>query len=158
MSSFKVFDIAGSGMSAESVRLNTVASNLANADSVSGDPSQVYQAKHPVFQSVQALGAANLGVAALAATVVGAAANQLAQQASASVKVSGIASNTAAPEARYDPSNPLANSDGYVYSSNVNVVEEMTDMISASRSYQNNVEVMNTARNMMLDTLKLGQS
>ena len=148
MSSFKVFDIAGSGMSAESVRLNTVASNLANADSVSGDPSQVYQAKHPVFQSVQALGAA----------AIGAAANQLSQQASASVKVSGIASNTAAPEARYDPSNPLANSDGYVYSSNVNVVEEMTDMISASRSYQNNVEVMNTARNMMLDTLKLGQS
>jgi len=148
MSSFKVFDIAGSGMSAESVRLNTVASNLANADSVSGDPTQVYQAKHPVFQSVQALGTAALGAAA----------NQLSQQASASVKVSGIASNTAAPEARYDPSNPLANSDGYVYSSNVNVVEEMTDMISASRSYQNNVEVMNTARNMMLDTLKLGQS
>jgi flagellar basal-body rod protein FlgC len=143
MSSFKVFDIAGSGMSAESVRLNTVASNLANANSVSGDPSQVYQAKHPVFQSVQALGAA---------------ASQTAEQASASVKVLGIAANQAAPEARYDPSNPLANSEGYVYSSNVNVVEEMTDMISASRSYQNNVEVMNTARNMMLDTLKLGQS
>jgi len=143
MSSFKVFDIAGSGMSAESVRLNTVASNLANANSVSGDPSQVYQAKHPVFQSVQALGAA---------------ASQTAEQASASVKVLGIAANQAAPEARYDPSNPLANSEGYVYSSNVNVVEEMTDTISASRSYQNNVEVMNTARNMMLDTLKLGQS
>jgi flagellar basal-body rod protein FlgC len=173
MSSFNVFDIAGSGMSAESVRLNTVASNLANADSVSGDPSQVYQAKHPVFQSVQALGAAALGAATLRAATLsmaapgsgslGAAAlaatsNHLAEQASASVKVSGIAANTAAPEARYDPSNPLANSDGYVYSSNVNVVEEMTDMISASRSYQNNVEVMNTARNMMLDTLKLGQS
>jgi flagellar basal-body rod protein FlgC len=162
MSSFKVFDIAGSGMSAESVRLNTVASNLANADSVSGDPNQVYQAKHPVFQSVQSLeaatlGAAALGTAAFGAAGIGAAANQLSQQASASVKVSGIASNTAAPEARYDPSNPLANSDGYIYSSNVNVVEEMTDMISASRSYQNNVEVMNTARNMMLDTLKLGQ-
>jgi len=159
MSSFKVFDIAGSGMSAESVRLNTVASNLANADSVSGDPTQVYQAKHPVFQSVQALGEAALGPAALGgAATLSVASNQLAQQASASVKVSGITANTAAPEARYDPSNPLANSDGYVYSSNVNVVEEMTDMISASRSYQNNVEVMNTARNMMLDTLKLGQS
>jgi flagellar basal-body rod protein FlgC len=143
MSSFKVFDIAGSGMSAESVRLNTVASNLANADSVSGDPTQVYQAKHPVFQSVQELGAA---------------ASQSAQQASASVRVLGIAANQAAPEAHYDPGNPLANSDGYVYSPNVNAVEEMTDMISASRSYQNNVEVMNTARNMMLDTLKLGQS
>jgi flagellar basal-body rod protein FlgC len=143
MSSFKVFDIAGAGMSAESVRLNTVASNLANADSVSGDPSQVYQAKHPIFQTVQALGAG---------------AGQTADQASASVKVLAIAANQAAPEARYDPANPLANSEGYVYSSNVNVVEEMTDMISASRSYQNNVEVMNTARNLMLDTLKLGQS
>jgi flagellar basal-body rod protein FlgC len=150
MSSFKVFDIAGSGMSAQSVRLNTVASNLANADSVSGDPTQVYQAKHPVFQSVQALGAA--GAASLDAG-----SNHLSAQASASVKVSGIVTNTAAPEARYDPSNPLASSEGYVYSSNVNVVEEMTDMISASRSYQNNVEVMNSARNMMLDTLKLGQ-
>ena len=145
MSSFKVFDIAGSGMSAESVRLNTVASNLANADSVSGDPTQVYQAKHPVFQTVQALGA-------------GAGAGQTAEQASASVKVLAIAANQAAPEARYDPGNPLANADGYVYSPNVNVVEEMTDMISASRAYQNNVEVMNTARNLMLDTLKLGQS
>jgi flagellar basal-body rod protein FlgC len=158
MSSFNVFDIAGSGMSAESVRLNTVASNLANADSVSGDPTQVYQAKHPVFQSVQALGAAALGTTALGTATMGTGSSHLSQQASASVKVSGIAANTAAPEARYDPSNPLANSDGYVYSSNVNVVEEMTDMISASRSYQNNVEVMNTARNMMLDTLKLGQS
>ncbi len=144
MSSFKVFDIAGSGMSAESVRLNTVASNLANADSVSGDPSQVYQAKHPVFQSVQA-------------QALGAAAGSTAEQASASVKVLGVVNNTAAPETRYDPSNPLANADGYVYGPNVNVVEEMTDMISASRSYQNNVEVMNTARNLMLDTLKLGQ-
>jgi flagellar basal-body rod protein FlgC len=158
MSSFNVFDIAGSGMSAESVRLNTVASNLANADSVSGDPNQVYQAKHPVFQSVQALGAAALGTTALGTATMGTGSSHLSQQASASVKVSGIAANSAAPEARYDPSNPLANSDGYVYSSNVNVVEEMTDMISASRSYQNNVEVMNTARNMMLDTLKLGQS
>lgn len=142
MSSFNVFDIAGSGMSAESVRLNTVASNLANADSVSGDPTQVYQAKHPVFQAVQA-------------SAMAAGQNS---QANASVKVLGITQNTAAPEARYDPSNPLANSDGYVYAPNVNVVEEMADMISASRSYQNNVEVMNTARNLMLDTLKLGQS
>jgi len=149
MSSFKIFDIAGSGMSAESVRLNTVASNLANADSVSGDPAQVYQAKHPVFQALQQSQAAQL---------VNGAAAQLAEQASAGVTVTGIVANTAAPDARYDPGNPLANADGYVYSPNVNVVEEMTDMISASRAYQNNVEVMNTARNMMLDTLKLGQS
>jgi flagellar basal-body rod protein FlgC len=149
MSSFKVFDIAGSGMSAESVRLNTVASNLANADSVSGDPSQVYQAKRPVFQTVQDFQTAQ---------TLGSASAQALEQASASVKVAGIVANGTAPESRYDPGNPLANADGYVYSSNVNVVEEMTDMISASRAYQNNVEVMNTARNLMLDTLKLGQS
>ena len=143
MSSFNVFDIAGSGMSAESVRLNTVASNLANADSVSGDPTQVYQAKHPVFQAVQALGAA---------------ASHTAEQASASVKVLGIANNQAAPDARYDPGNPLADAQGNVYAPNVNVVEEMADMISASRSYQNDVEVLNTSRDMMLATLKLGQS
>ena len=139
MSSFKIFDIAGSGMSAQSVRLNTVASNLANADSVSGDPNNVYRAKHPVFQAV--LGS---GLNADAST--------------ATVTVSGIAENPAAPASRYDPGNPLADSQGYVYAPNVNIVEEMTDMISASRSYQNNVEVMNTARDLMLDTLKLGQS
>jgi flagellar basal-body rod protein FlgC len=139
MSSFKIFDIAGSGMSAESVRLNTVASNLANADSVSGDPNNVYRAKHPVFQAVL-----NSGLGADAAT--------------ATVAVSGITENPAAPASRYDPGNPLADAQGYVYAPNVNVVEEMTDMISASRSYQNNVEVLNTARDLMLDTLKLGQS
>lgn len=136
MSSFKIFDIAGSGMSAQSVRLNTVASNLANAESVSGDPNSVYQARHPVFQAV---------------------ANQQ-DPATASVKVSSIVQSNNPPEARYDPGNPLADGQGYVYSSGINVVEEMTDMISASRSYQNNVEVLGTARDLMLDTLKLGQS
>ena len=100
-------------------------------------PSQVYRAKHPVFQ---------------------AATQTSGNQASTAVNVLGITESTAAPDSRYDPGNPLANADGYVYSPNVNVVEEMADMISASRSYQNNVEVMNTARNMLLDTLKLGQS
>lgn len=137
MPSFNIFDIAGSGMSAQSVRLNTTASNLANADSVSGDPNAVYKARHPVFKAVQA--------------AVGA------DQSEAAVQVAGIAQSTAAAQARYEPGNPLANSDGYVYSSNVNVVEEMVDMISASRSYQNNVEVMNTSKELMLATLKLGQ-
>ena len=136
MSSFKIFDIAGSGMSAQSVRLNTVASNLANADSVSGDPNNVYRAKHPIFQAV--MGGGDLSTA--------------------KVNVSGIAQSQAAPETRYDPGNPLADAQGNVYAPNVNVVEEMADMISASRSYQNNVEVLNTSRDMMLATLKLGQS
>jgi flagellar basal-body rod protein FlgC len=136
MSSFSIFDIAGSGMSAQSVRLNTVASNLANAESVSGTPEGVYRARHPVFKAEMPADAADPG---------------------ASVSVQGIVESTAAPEKRYDPGNPLANAEGYVFAPSVNTVEEMVDMISASRSYQNNVEVMNTARTMMLATLKLGQ-
>ena len=126
MSNFKIFDIAGSGMSAQSVRLNTVASNLANADRVPG----------PVFQAVMGGG----------------------DMSTAKVNVTGISESQAAPETRYDPGNPLADAQGNVYAPNVNVVEEMADMISASRSYQNNVEVLSTARDMMLATLKLGQS
>jgi len=143
MSSFKIFDIAGSGLSAESVRLNTVASNLANADSVSGDPATVYKARHPIFQAVQQQiqGAASLDA-----------------QSAAAVRVSGIMESQAAPQMRYDPGNPLANAQGNVYAPNVNVIEEMTDMISASRAYQDNVEVMNTSKDLMLATLKLGQS
>ena len=146
MSSFKIFDIAGSGISAQSVRLNTVASNLANADSVSGDPATVYKARHPVFESVKASVAAQALNAANGGTDAG----------SAAVRVRGIVESTADPTQRYEPGNPLANADGNVYSPNVNVIEEMTDMISASRAYQNNVEVMNTSKELMLATLKLG--
>lgn len=141
MSSFKVFEIAGSGLSAQSVRLNTVASNLANADSVSGDPSTVYKARHPVFQAVHA--------------AVGAAARGQPQD-GATVRVAGIVESQAPPTVRNDPGNPLADAQGNVYAPNVNVIEEMTDMISASRAYQNDVEVMSTAKDLMLATLKLG--
>ena len=143
MSSFKIFDIAGSGLSAQSVRLNTVASNLANADSVSGDPSTVYKARHPVFESVKA---------SVASQTMG----SLAGADASAVRVRGIVESTAAPTERYEPGNPLANADGNVYSPNVNVIEEMTDMISASRAYQDNVEVLNTSKDLMLATLKLG--
>src|SRR5690348_15096594 len=146
MPSFKVFDIAGSGLSAQSVRLNTVASNLANADSISGDPATVYKARHPVFQAVRAsLGAHAPGAAAGAS-----------QGSDAAVRVAGIVQNNTPPSSRYEPGNPLADSNGYVYAPNVNVVEEMADMISASRSYQNDVEVLETSKQLMLDTLKLG--
>ena len=137
MSSFKIFDVAGSGMSAQSVRLNTTASNLANADSVSGDPNQVYKAKHPLFEAIRT----GLGT----------------NSASNGVAVKGIYESTAPATARYEPGNPLADQNGYVYGPAVNTVEEMVNMISASRSYQNNVEVMNTAKEMMLATLRLGQ-
>lgn len=143
MTSFKIFDIAGSGLSAQSVRLNTVASNLANADSVSGDPATVYKARHPVFAAVRAA----LAAGSLAGT----------QGAEAAVQVRGIIENNAPPTVRYEPGNPLADAQGNVYAPNVNVIEEMTDMISASRSYQNDIEVMNTSKDLMLATLKLGQ-
>jgi flagellar basal-body rod protein FlgC len=142
MSSFKIFDIVGSGLSAQSVRLNTVASNLANADSVSGDPATVYKARHPVFQAVQAAVGHNLSATDRAS--------------GASVKVRAIVQSNAAPTERYDPGNPLADEHGNVFAPNVNVIEEMTDMISASRAYQDNVEVLNTSKDLMLATLKLG--
>ena len=140
MSSFKIFDIVGSGLSAQSVRLNTVASNLANADSVSGDPNTVYKARHPVFQAVQAAAGQSANAKASAATV----------------QVTGIVQSNAPPTERYDPGNPLADEHGNVYAPNVNVVEEMTDMISASRAYQDNVAVLNTSKDLMLAPLKLG--
>jgi flagellar basal-body rod protein FlgC len=142
MSSFKIFDIAGSGLTAQSVRLNTVASNLANADSVSGDPATVYKARHPVFQAVHA--ALNQGPTATDGA------------SGSTVRVSGIVQSNAPPSERYDPGNPLADQHGNVYAPNVNVIEEMTDMISASRAYQDNVEVLNTSKDLMLATLKLG--
>jgi flagellar basal-body rod protein FlgC len=141
MSSFKAFDIAGSGMAAQSVRLNTTASNLANAESVSGDPAKVYKPRHPIFEAVRA---------SLSTSPTDANGNP-------AVKVSGIYESPAPAVARYEPGNPLANADGYVYSPSVNAVEEMVNMISASRSYQNNVEVMNTSKDLLLATLRLGQ-
>ena len=141
MSSFKAFEIAGSGMAAQSVRLNTTASNLANADSVSGDAATVYKARHPIFQAVKStLASQGAGV-----------------QSGPAVKVTGIYESTAPATARYEPGNPLADAKGYVYAPAVNVVEEMVNMISASRSYQNNVEVMNTSKELLLATLRLGQ-
>jgi len=129
-------------MAAQSVRLNTTASNLANAESVSGDPNRVYKARHPIFEAVRAqlqAGAAQQG-------------------GDAAVRVTGIYESQAPATARYEPGNPLANAEGYVYAPAVNVVEEMVNMISASRSYQNNVEVMNTSKDLLLATLRLGQS
>jgi flagellar basal-body rod protein FlgC len=141
MSSFKAFDIAGSGMAAQSVRLNTTASNLANADSVSGTAAGVYKPRHPIFEAVRAQ------LAAQGTT----------PESQPAVRVRGIYESTAPAGQRYEPGNPLADTNGYVYAPAVNVVEEMVNMISASRSYQNNVEVMNTSKDLLLATLRLGQ-
>ncbi|SFF55424.1 flagellar basal-body rod protein FlgC [Fontimonas thermophila] len=135
MSSFKIFDIAGSALAAQSVRLNTVASNLANADTIAGDAESVYKARLPVFEAVTEPGAPE----------------------ASGVRVLGIVESTAAAQKRYEPGHPLADADGYVYAPNVNVVEEMVNMISAARSYQSSVEVMNTAKELALRTLTLGR-
>jgi flagellar basal-body rod protein FlgC len=135
MSSFRIFDIAGSALSAQSLRLNTVASNLANADVVSGSAEASYKARMPVFQAERSAPG----------------------QSASGVQVLGIVESQTPAEKRYEPGHPQADGEGYVYSSNVNVVEEMTNMISASRAYQNSVEVMNTAKELALRTLSLGK-
>ena len=132
--SMNIFDVAGSAMSAQSQRMNVTASNLANADSVSGPDGQPYRAKQVVF-----------AVASPDEQGVG------------GVQVTGVIEDQAPMRLVYDPKNPLANTGGYVTMPNVNVVEEMVNMISASRSYQANVEVLNTAKTMMLKTLTIGQ-
>ena len=138
MSLFKILDIAGSAVSAQSQRLNVVASNLANADTVAGPDGTAYKARQVVFQTTL------LGHAGSNDTTAG-------------VRVSTITEDQTPGRRIHDPKHPQADADGYVTYSNVNTVEEMVNMISASRSYQNNVEVMNTAKTLLLKTLQLGQ-
>ncbi len=138
MSMFKIFDVAGSALSAQTVRLNTTASNLANADSVSSSIDQTYRARQPVFAAM--LDQARSG-----------------DQTAVGVQVKGIVESQSELRQEYRPDHPMANEEGYVFLPNVNVVEEMANMISASRSFQTNVEVTNTAKQMMLQTLRIGE-
>ncbi len=135
MSMFTHCGVSGSAVSAQAQRLNTVASNLANADAVAGPDGQAYKARQVLFQTVP------MGNNA----------------ASAGVKVQNIVESDAPNRRVFNPQHPSADADGYVTHSNVNPVEEMVNMISASRSYQNNVEVMNTAKSLLLKTLQMGQ-
>lgn len=137
MSLFRIFDIAASGMSAQSIRLNTVSSNLANADSVSSSEGKTYRARQPIF----------------AATLD----DVFNESPDVKVKVLGIVESQEPLQTRYAPNHPMANEDGYIFMPNVNTVEEMANMISASRSYQANVEVVNTSKQMLLRTLALGE-
>jgi len=130
------FLISGSGMSAQSLRLNTTASNMANAETVSASEEAAYKARQPVFRNVL-LGHQH--------------------PAQSGVQVSGIVESEAKVRLQYNPQHPLANEKGYVYTTNVNTVEEMINMMSASRSYQNNVEVLNTSKDLLLRTLSLGR-
>ncbi|HMN81948.1 MAG TPA: flagellar basal body rod protein FlgC [Burkholderiaceae bacterium] len=134
MSLLKTMTVGATALTAQSQRLNVVASNLANADSVAGPDGQPYKARQVVFQTI---------------------ANS--QAAGGGVRVNNIVEDPAPGKRTWDPKHPLADAEGYVTQSNVNVVEEMVNMISASRSYQNNVEVMNTAQQLLLKTLQLGQ-
>jgi flagellar basal-body rod protein FlgC len=148
MSLASVFNIAGTGMSAQTTRLNTVASNIANAETVSSSIDKTYRARHPVFATMfqNAQGSGDSGSLFADSDSSG-----------AGVQVSGVVEDQSNLEARYEPSSPAANKDGYVYYPNVNVVEEMADMISASRSFQTNADIMNTAKTMMQKVLTLGQ-
>ena len=134
MSLFNVFNISGSAMSAQSQRLNTVASNLANADSATSVNGKPYKAKQVVFSAIPSNSPDVSGV-----------------------KVQKVVEDKSPPKVLYDPKHPLADEKGYVTMPNVNVTEEMVNMISASRAYQNNVETMNAAKTMLLKTLTIGQ-
>jgi len=145
MSLSRIFEISASAMTAQTQRLSTVASNLANADSVAGPDGKAYKARQVQFQAVP-----------LDARPGAAAGNDIASQASLAVAVTGVSESDAPGRRVFDPKHPSADKDGYVSFSNVNVVDEMVNMISASRSYQTNVEVMNTARQLLMKTLSLG--
>lgn len=134
MSMLSIFGVSGSAISAQAQRLNVVASNLANADAVAGPDGQAYKARQVMFQTVP-----------------------LGEPGTAGVKVKTISESTAPARRTYEPAHPSADGQGYVTHSNVNPVEEMVNMMSASRSYQNNVEVMNTAKSLLLKTLQIGQ-
>ena len=134
MSAFGVFHIAGSALSAQSMRLNAVASNLANADSLVGADGKPYRAKQVVFETIPVDGPASQGV-----------------------RVKQVVEDASPGRLVYDPKSPAADEQGYVTMPNVSVVDEMVNMISASRSYQTNVEVMNTAKQLLLKTLTIGQ-
>lgn len=134
MSLFNIFNVSGSAMSAQSQRLNVVASNLANADSTTSSTGEAYRAKQVIFEAAQVDGSQSQGV-----------------------KVQKVIEDTSPMKMVYDPKHPSADEKGYVAMPNVNVVDEMVNMISASRSYQTNVETMNTAKTLLLKTLTIGQ-
>ncbi len=142
MSLFNIFDVAGSGMSAQSVRLNTTASNIANADAVSSSINETYRARHPVF----------------AAELAQASASQAqGNQSAMKVAVKGIVESDKPLIKEFSPDHPMADEEGFIYKPNVNVMEEMADMISASRTYQMNTQVADAAKNMLQQTLRMGK-
>ncbi|ORU94560.1 MAG: flagellar basal-body rod protein FlgC [Cycloclasticus sp. symbiont of Bathymodiolus heckerae] len=141
MSLYNIFDIAGSGMSAQTTRLNLVASNMANAETVSSSTGKTYRARQPVFGAVLQDAMSHHGQ----------------RNGAKGVRVLGVVESQTPLRQEYAPQHPMANEGGYIFKSNVNMIEEMTNMMSASQSYKNNVEMLNTAKQLLQQTLKIGQ-
>lgn len=141
MSTFSLFDVAGMGMSAQSLRLNTIASNLANAETVASSPEEAYRSRHPVFATVH----------------MNAMDDAVENSASVGVEVNQIMESDKDVQMRYEPTNPKADANGYVYLSNVNVADQMSDMISASRTFQTNAEMMRSAKELMQHVINIGK-
>lgn len=135
MSLSNVFNIAGSALSAQSTRISTISSNLANVDSIGSSPEDVYKARYPVFRAIF----------------------DDASESAARVQVDGIYESNKEPISTRDPSHPMADEEGFVYSANINTVEEMVNMMSASRTYQSSVEAMNTSKQLLMQTLNMGK-
>lgn len=139
MSLNTVFDIAGSALSAETVRFRASVENMSNSNVTAGTPEEVYQPKYPIFQTIQESQNQWMG-----------------DQIKAGVQIKGMYESDIEPSKRYEPNNPISDEKGFVYTTNVNSVEEMANVISASRSYQMNIELLNTAKQLMQRTLQLG--
>ena len=136
MSMLKIFEVAGSALSAQSLRLNITASNLANADTLAGSPDAAYKARQPVFKAMM---------------------QNLVDPTANPVRMVGVVRSETPHPVQHLPEHPMADAEGKVYASNVNPVEEMVNMISASRSYQSNIEVINTSKQLMIRTLSMGE-
>ncbi|CAK0756316.1 flagellar basal-body rod protein FlgC [Gammaproteobacteria bacterium] len=137
MSIFKIFDTAGTGLSAQALRLNLVASNMANVDAVSSSRDQTYKSRQPIFRAMM---------------------NEFnPNEPATGVKMVAVVESKAPPQMEYNPAHPMADKDGYVFRPNINIVEEMANMISASRAYQSNVEVVNSAKQLASATLRMGE-
>ncbi len=134
---FNILDISGSALHAQTVRLNTIASNMANVDSISSNAGETFRGKKPIFEAIL---------------------NNATGLPMGGVRIKDIVENQAPLKMEFKPNHPMANEEGYIFRPNVNIVEEMTDMISASRSFQSNIEVMNTTKQLLLRTIQLGQN
>lgn len=136
MSMFPTLDVSATGMHVQTVRLNTIASNMANVDSISSNSDETYRSKQPVFKTIL---------------------NEETGRPAGGVMIDDIVESEAPPIMEYSPNHPMADDDGYIYRPNVNVVEEMANMMDASRTYETNIEVMNTTKQILLKTIQMGK-